>query len=67
MPPVCSSTCSGACAGFSFEAGNVSVKLEGLRGDKAEGTLVLYAEDQIWPPQPIVGRGHRCAANPGDR
>jgi hypothetical protein len=29
----------------TIEGGNVSVKLEGLRGDAAEGTLMLFAED----------------------
>ncbi len=44
-----------ARAVFDFEAGKVSVKLEGLRGDAAEGRLVLYAEDAGGRRQAIAG------------
>jgi hypothetical protein len=45
-------------ATFQFEAGSAAVKLEGLRGDKAEGTLTLYADD---------AQGHRRPFNSSKR
>ncbi len=48
---------------FAFEAGGASVKLEGLRGDKAEGTLALYAEDGNGRRKPIGAPATRALAN----
>jgi hypothetical protein len=45
-------------AAFTAEAGNVTVKLEGFRGDKAEGTLEWFVEDQTGRRQSLNGAGN---------
>ena len=50
---------------FSLEAGNVTIKLEGIRGDKAEGTLELFAEDASGRRQPMGGQAAPQSLAPG--
>jgi hypothetical protein len=51
-------------AAFAFDGGKVTVKLEGIRGDKADGTFTLYAEDDSGRRSPVGGAGAaRTVAN----
>jgi hypothetical protein len=52
-------------AAFSFEGGNVTVKLDGIRGDKADGTFTLYAEDEAGRRRPLGGEASARAITPG--